>query len=120
MGDSTDWPTDAAQRDMLENQLNKNQPGGSGAAYPRMGQISYSRFKGWNGPYTTAMPSSDPWSDRYFVNVQLLTPKGVQMEHDTLALGTGQRAAVFVVSAGPNRILETKFDQVAETFVAGG
>jgi hypothetical protein len=54
------------------------------------------------------------------VNVQLLTAKGVQMEQSTLALGTGQRPAVFVVSAGPNRQLETRFDQVAEGFVAGG
>jgi type II secretory pathway pseudopilin PulG len=117
---STDWPpTDADKRDKLENQLIKNKPGGSGAPYPRIGQISYSRFKGWNGPYATAMPSSDPWGDRYLVNVQLLSPKGVQLDH-TLNLGTGQRPAVFVVSAGPNRQLETKFDQVAEAFAAGG
>jgi hypothetical protein len=116
---SQDWPTNASQRDRLENQLIKNQPGGSGAAYPRMGEISYSRFKGWNGPYTTTFPSSDPWGDRYLVNVQLLTAKGVQLDH-TLTLGVGQRPAVFVVSAGPNRQLETKFDQVAEQFAAGG
>ena len=116
-----DWPlTDAVLRDRLENQLIKNQPGGSGAPYPRMGEISYSRFKGWNGPYVTSMPSSDPWGDRYFVNIQLLTPKGVQMEQSTLTISTGQRAAVFVVSAGPNRQLETKFDQVANAFAAGG
>jgi len=114
------WPAQASARDRLENQLMKNQPGGTGTPYPRMGQISYARFKGWNGPYTTSMPSSDPWGDRYLVNVQLLTPKGVQMERGSLTLGTGQRAAVFVISAGPNRQLETKFDQVTESFVAGG
>jgi hypothetical protein len=65
------------------------------------------------------MPSSDPWGDRYFVNVQLLSPKGIQTDPN-LTLGTGQRPAVFVVSAGPNRQLETKFDQTAEAFVAGG
>ena len=117
---SLHWPAEANARDRLENQLMKNQPGGTGAPYPRMGQILYARFKGWNGPYTTFIPSSDPWGDKYLVNVQLLTPKGVQIEHDTLRLGTGQRAAVFVVSAGPNRQLETKFDQVTENFVAGG
>ena len=117
---SFDWPTDTSARDRLENQLMKDQPGGAGTPYPRMGQISYARFKGWNGPYTASMPSSDPWGDRYLVNVQLLTPKGVQMEHATFTLGTGQRAAVFVVSAGPNRQLETRFDQVTEGFVAGG
>jgi type II secretory pathway pseudopilin PulG len=116
---SLNWPTDAAKRERLENQLIKNQPAGTGTAYPREGQISYSRFKGWNGPYLASMPSSDPWSDKYLVNVQLLTPQGVQMDH-ALTLGTGQRPAVFVVSAGPNRQLETKFDQVADRFVAGG
>ena len=118
--ESLHWPMEAVQRDRLENQLMKNKPGETGTAYPRMGQISYSRFKGWNGPYTTSMPSSDPWGDKYFVNVQLLTPKGVQIQHQTLTLGTGQRPAVFVVSAGPNRELETRFDQIAEEFVAGG
>jgi len=117
---SLHWPAAGNSRDRLENQLMKNQPGGTGAPYPRIGQISSARFKGWNGPYTTSMPSSDPWGDRYLVNVQLLTPKGVQMEHDTLTLGPGQRAAVFVVSAGSNRQLETRFDQVTESFVAGG
>jgi type II secretory pathway pseudopilin PulG len=117
---SLHWPADSSSRDRLENQLIKNLPGGAGVPYPHVGQISGSRFKGWNGPYIPSMPSADPWGDRYFVNVQLLTAKGLQMEHDTLALGTGQRAAVFVVSAGPNRQLETRFDQVAESFVAGG
>jgi hypothetical protein len=84
-----------------------------------MGQISYARFKGWNGPYTGKMPSSDPWDDKYFVNIQLLTPKGIQQEQ-SLTLGTGQRPAVFVISAGPNRQLETKFDQAADAFAAGG
>jgi type II secretory pathway pseudopilin PulG len=115
---SLNWPADARQIDRLENQLIKNQPGGSGAPYPRMGQISYARFKGWDGPYFTTLPS-DPWGDKYLVNAQLLSPKGIQME-TSLTLGIGQRPAVFVVSAGPNRQLETKFDQIADQFVAGG
>jgi type II secretory pathway pseudopilin PulG len=119
-GMSLHWPMGTADHDLLENQLIKNKPGNTGTPYPRMGQISFARFKGWNGPYTASMPSSDPWGDKYFVNVQLLTPKGVQMAHDTLALGTGQRAAAFVISAGPNRQLDTRFDQVADSFVAGG
>ena len=129
---SLDWPdatnktTGAEQRDLLANQLVTNQPGyigtGSfvGIPYPRMGQISWSRYKGWNGPYVASMPKSDPWDDRYFVDVQMLTQQGVAMEQSTLTLGVGQRAAVFVVSAGPNRQLETRFDQTADGFVAGG
>ncbi|HLH31845.1 MAG TPA: type II secretion system protein [Terriglobia bacterium] len=123
---SLHWPTDASTRDLLSNQLVNNEPGypGTGAfigiPYPRMGQISWSRYKGWNGPYTASMPKSDPWDDRYFVNVQFLTPQGIDLEHDTLTLGVGQRPAVFAISAGPNRLLETRFDQVADAFTAGG
>lgn len=128
---SLNWPpavnptTGAEQRDLLANQLVTNQPGYIGTGnfvgipYPRMGQISWSRYKGWNGPYVASIPKSDPWDDRYFVNVQMLTQQGVAME-STLTLGVGQRAAVFVVSAGPNRQLETRFDQTADGFVAGG
>ena len=117
---SLHWPMETSNHDRLENQLIKNKPGDTGMPYPRMGEISFARFKGWNGPYNASMPSSDPWGDKYFVNVQLLTPKGVQMAHDTLTLGTGQRAAAFVISAGPNRQLDTRFDQAADAFVAGG
>ena len=117
---SLHWPAETGAHDLLENQLIKNKPGNTGMPYPRMGEISFARFRGWNGPYTASMPSADPWGDKYLVNVQLLTPKGVQIAHDTLTLGTGQRAAVFVVSAGPNRQLDTRFDQAADSFVAGG
>jgi type II secretory pathway pseudopilin PulG len=112
------WPTDKTQIDQFENQLVKNTPGGGTTPYPRQGELSYSRFKGWNGPYIT-MPTTDPWGDRYLANVQLLTAKGLQQE-TTLTLATGQHPAIFVVSAGPNKVLETKFDQIAEQFVAGG
>jgi type II secretory pathway pseudopilin PulG len=110
------WPEDPEDRDLLGNHLIKNQPSGSEETrYPRVGEISYARFKGWAGPYL-AGTSSDPWNDKYLVNIKLLTPQGEK----TLSMETGQRAAVFVVSAGPNRQLETRFDQVADAFVAGG
>lgn len=118
--ESLNWPAEAGSRDRLENQLLENRPGEIGVPYPRMGEISYARFKGWNGPYTAKMPASDPWDNKYFVNVQLLTPKGIDMASETLTLGTGQRAAVFVISAGPNRQLDTRFDQIADSFAAGG
>ena len=119
-GDSLNWPAEDSQRESLENQLVKNRPADTDVRYPRIGEISWARFKGWNGPYVARMPSSDPWDDKYFVNVQMLTPAGIQLAHDTLTLGQGQRPAVFVISAGPNRQIETRFDQVSEAFVAGG
>jgi type II secretory pathway pseudopilin PulG len=118
--ETLNWPTEAGTHELLEDQLVKNRPSGSLTPYPRMGQISFARFKGWNGPYVSRMPSSDPWDNKYLVNVQLLTAKGIKMTESTLTLSTGQRPAVFVVSAGPNRQLETRFDQVADSFVAGG
>ena len=118
---SLHWPTEATDRDRFENHLSKNQPGGNTAfAYARMGEISYARTNGWNGPYFSSMPSSDPWGNRYLANVQLLTPKGVQMASGSLTLGVGQRAAVFVISAGPDRILDTNFLQTADGFIPGG
>jgi len=112
------WPTDQTQIDQFDNQLVKNKPGGGTTPYPRVGELSYSRLKGWSGPYIT-MPSADPWGERYLANVQLLSAKGLQQE-TTLTLSTGQHPAIFVISAGPNRTLETRFDQIAEQFVAGG
>lgn len=124
---SLHWPmTNADDRDLLTNQLISNQPGYSGTgnflgiAYPRMGQITWSRFKGWNGPYLGTTPKPDPWGDRYFVNVQLLTQQGLDAAHDTLTLGVGQRPAVFVISAGPNQRIDTRFDQTADGFTAAG
>ncbi len=114
------WPTEPGDRDRLEHQLITNRPNETGAPYPRIGQISWARFKGWNGPYTTAMPSSDPWGDRYLVNAQMMTAQGISMASETLTLGIGQRPAVYVISAGPNRAIETRFDQIADAFVAGG
>jgi type II secretory pathway pseudopilin PulG len=126
MDASLNWPTEDEEYERLENQLIRNRPGyseeteESGEPYPRIGQISHARFKGWNGPYVARMPTSDPWDNKYLVNVQLLTAKGVQMAQPVLTLGVGQRAAVFVVSAGADRQLDTRFDQIADAFTAGG
>jgi type II secretory pathway pseudopilin PulG len=121
MADGISWPTDEEERDLLEHHLIKNAPGGSGAHYRRIGQLTYDRTKGWNGPYIPRVPSADPWGNKYLVNVQLLTPKGVnQAVGEEFVLETGQRPAAFTISAGPNRQIDTRFDQIADSFVAGG
>ena len=117
------WPTGGPEdmvRDRFENHLIHNKPGGADFPYARIGEVSYNRTHGWNGPYFPSMPSSDPWGNRYLANVQLLTPKGIQMAASSLPLGVGQRPAVFVISSGPNRVLDTNFFQVADAFVVGG
>ena len=59
---------------------------------------------GWNGPYFSSQLGADPWGNRYSVNVALVD----------LSLGAATAAgqpkmAVWVLSAGPNGILETPF-----------
>jgi hypothetical protein len=57
----------------------------------------------WQGPYLELL-SDDPWGSRYAANVGLL-------ERD-------EGHAVFVLSAGPNRLIETPFEAVG--LKAGG
>src|SRR5262249_48075513 len=98
------------------NQLNLDNPGLSGIAYSRVGELSYARFQGWNGPYMSQLPSADPWGDKYLANVGLLTTQGAQLAN----LPPGRRPAVFVISAGANRTLETSYLQAGGQFTAGG
>jgi len=61
---------------------------------------------GWNGPYFSSQLLADPWGNRYAVNVALvdLSPGA--------ATASGQaKMAVWVLSAGPNGIIETPFAQ---------
>ncbi len=67
---------------------------------------------GWNGPYFSSQLMADPWGNRYAVNVALvdLSPGA--------ATATGQaKMAVWVLSAGPNGIIETPFAQSILTAV---
>lgn len=65
-----------------------------------------SSANGWNGPYLASVIRADPWGNRYVVNIELI---------DTSATATtrtgGIKAAVWVLSAGANGILETPFSQ---------
>lgn len=91
----TPWSTSAVFP--LADQLLVNAPGYA------MRTVS-SQF-GWNGPYLSSDLQSDPWGNRYVVNIGLidLSP-GVQTP-------TGPKAAVWVLSAGPNGVLETPFNR---------
>ena len=110
------WPTDTGVRDLLNNHIVQNNPGGSGIAYLLMGQISYARFKGWNGPYMSQLPRADPWGDKYLVNIGFATSQGELIAN----LPAGRRPAVYVLSAGANQTIETNFMQAADEFIAGG
>lgn len=60
---------------------------------------------GWNGPYFASATDADPWGNRYMVNVAFLEPT------PGLVINGLVKRAVFVVSAGPNGIIEVPFEQ---------
>lgn len=101
---STGWTTETT--DELNAQMTTNGPG-----YAVMGP---SGAPGWNGPYLApGQIGPDPWNHRYMVNVGLLSSRGSgSREHDS--------RAVWVLSAGPNGIIETTIDQPADRARTGG
>ena len=119
--DETDsWPTELEERGSFANHLITNTPSDLEPSYLRRGEVSFDRQRGWNGPYLASMPSADPWANRYILNVQFLTPQGVDLVREDLEVPAGGRVAVFVVSPGPNRTLETAFDQLDDEFAVVG
>jgi general secretion pathway protein G len=95
--DSASWLS--ATSDTFENQLGKNTPGGSGAAYPATGEFA------WRGPYVGEI-SYDPWGSRYVCNANKLLPNA--------------NNAAWVLSAGPNKTIETTFSQSRSAPTIGG
>jgi prepilin-type N-terminal cleavage/methylation domain-containing protein len=91
----------------LSGQLITNQPG-----YTL--RTATSQF-GWNGPYLSSDIGSDPWNNRYLVNVgQIDTAQGVQ------GPSGAPKSAVWVLSPGPNGIVDTPFTQSVLVAVIGG
>ncbi len=68
---------------------------------------------GWNGPYLTKEVPGDPWGRAYLINTAYL--RGLPPSQVRCA-----RCAVFVLSAGPNGLIETPFEQpIANAHVFG-
>jgi prepilin-type N-terminal cleavage/methylation domain-containing protein len=69
---------------------------------------------GWNGPYVSSEIGADPWGNRYVVNIDLI-------DTSASAIGKGGvvKAAVWVLSAGPNGIIDTPFGQSILTAALG-
>jgi prepilin-type N-terminal cleavage/methylation domain-containing protein len=87
-------------RDTLENHLITNTPGASGTkAYVNTGKIA------WRGPYLAGVPQ-DPWGNAFLVNIGKGDP------------AAATKKAVFVISAGPNGLLETSSDAARNAVVS--
>ncbi|HLG30064.1 MAG TPA: prepilin-type N-terminal cleavage/methylation domain-containing protein [Candidatus Brocadiales bacterium] len=80
--------------DRLENQLNSNIPN-----YLTTGEFA------WNGPYLSSL-NADPWGNSYVVNSSGLIPSSTK--------------AVWVISAGPNGIIDTSLSQERGIAVLSG
>jgi prepilin-type N-terminal cleavage/methylation domain-containing protein len=84
------WSDDTVNADVdhLENHMELGMAGSD--SYPATGEHP------WNGPYF-AKVKKDPWDRKYLVNVEFLRP--------------GENKAVWAISAGPNRVIDTPYQQ---------
>lgn len=73
----------------------------NGRAYP---DGTSNPGSGWNGPYLSKPLASDPWGHAYLINTGFL--RGMPPR-----AGWCTRCAVYVISAGPNGLIETPFQQ---------
>lgn len=81
--------------DFLDNYLVTNTPGGDpDRHFPTPREQGFRRFA-WRGAYTSGPIDTDPWGNRYMVNVQFMEQ--------------GLTEDVVVYSAGPNEKVETEY-----------
>lgn len=90
----------AAVEDTFTNQLIANDPAGGGNSYPTTGDLA------WRGPYATEY-KSDPWGNRYACNIVYLW-------------NVGANNAAWVLSAGPDGMVNTIVNQNVVNPVVGG
>ncbi len=70
---------------------------------------------GWNGPYVSSGLGSDPWNNRYIINIGMIA-----VGQGAMTAGGVVKSAVWVLSAGPNGTIETAYSQPITTAVLGG
>jgi hypothetical protein len=99
------WTTGTTS--MIADQLMTNVP-----AY---GMKAATAQFGWNGPYLTSAIGTDAWNNRYAINVALL-----DASQGTQTSGGVTKSAVWVISAGPNGVLETPYSQPLTTAQSAG
>jgi len=104
---------------LIRNQLGAPVAAGTGASYPLRGAYIGDPQRGWAGPYITSLPKTDPWGDKYMINVRNLHA-GYLRTFDGGSSSALPKLAVIVISAGPNRNIETRVDQSFDNFAAAG
>ena len=109
--------------DSIEGQLMYNVLGHlSTATYPLRGTYAGDPERGWAGPYVAVLPKTDPWGNKYMINVRDLNAGYLLANSSLLGGGPGNlpQIAVIVLSAGPNRVIETNQEQSYNTFAPAG
>lgn len=102
--------TDASRIDLISNQLINNRPSFGGTGYPLKTAASTS---GWNGPYLDAELDSDPWGNRYVINVEFLSVMPMAVEFG----GTQEKRAVWAMSAGPDGVFDTLYPTTTQQLI---
>lgn len=88
--------------DILDHHLSENAPGGTTDVAKK--------YKKWEGSYLS-VPKADPWGNKYYVNVQFLAGQA----GDAVSGDKGRHA--FVLSAGPDGVINTAFDQASDSIL---
>ncbi len=115
-------PVDGHAVDSMANHLVQNTPGQNRAARYRtpedlftrevsnqfalQTQVGFNARFAWRGPYLSAPVRSDPWGNRYAVNVKYLDPGSDSSEWNA----HGWIQDVFILSAGPDEEIDTPYE----------
>jgi hypothetical protein len=117
---------DYSTHDSIEGHLVRNELGRTGnKEYPLRGNYSGDPQRGWAGPYVAVLPKTDPWGNKYMINIRELhaahlLDSGFASVHLAGGPGNLPKIAVVVLSAGPNRTIETNGEQQFDVFAAAG
>lgn len=123
---------DTIEGHLLRNQINRRNAADGvvssedESAYVERGHRANDPQRGWSGSYIpwraraggrATLSETDPWGGKYLINVRMLHVKHFRDLGSTELL---PNIAVIVISAGPNRTLETAANQTGEQFQALG
>lgn len=113
--------------DSIENQLVENTiQNDVNNRFKLRGSYVGDPARGWSGPYVASLPKTDSWGNKYLINirelhVRHLTDPAFNSIHQNFQSESGVvKTAAFVISAGPNRLLETPSEQSGDAFKAFG